>query len=171
MNMKKPAYSPALTLVVHVWNFVRWRSKQHYQTVMAEALHLAIKGDLEFADDDIKHILHACGGHNWFHGTNQYITAVEARNTSACRALEVAAGHGPFIWESYRIAVDSDLIWNGVPCKVTSFAKNDTIIACSYKPSGYPRKIDKRFRITRAELRVAEKARLAVQKEQHVDQI
>lgn len=160
--MKK--LSPALTLVVHVWNSVRWRSKQHYRAAMQGALSLAIKADMKFADGDIKSILRSYGGHNWFGQTNFYSYAVKYRNTSSCRALEIAAGHGPFIWESYRIAVGSDLIWNGQRCRVTSFAKNDTIVVCSYKPNDYPRKIDKRYRVTRAELRVAEKARLAAQR-------
>lgn len=43
----------------------------------------------------------------------------------------------------------------------THGAKNDTIVVCSYKPGVYPKKIDKRYRVTRAELRVAEKARLS----------
>lgn len=176
MSAKSKKQSPALALVWLVWEHCRMQSWQHINSAMGDALRLAITANLRFEAGDIHEIVRSCRAQYWMNSESQFASAVERRNTSACQSFEACFGRGPFIWNSYRIAVGSDLIWDGVLCKVTSFGKGsddpkvDSIIACSYKSGGYPTKIDRRFTVTRHALRAAEKARKAANLEPKADE-
>ncbi len=86
-------------------------------------------------------------------------------NLSACRSFEAWRKRPPFILitpecaSGRRLAVDSKFIWKGQEVTCTSFGElGDSITACSYKDVVHARvSIDKRYKITIAELRAHNK--------------
>jgi len=145
---------------------------------MHDALVLAVNSGMEFDIDDFGRIAHEFRMGYWADYEAIYTQAVKSNNISACHALEQHLKRKPFIAkfltglatygkgrnayrQEGRIAVESRFTWAGQKVTVTSFSKDgESLIACSYKvdpTQPYQRKIDKRYQITREELRKAGK--------------
>ena len=177
---KKPL-SPAITLLDHVWGSVNKATDHSWERLnhaMRDALLLAIGGGFMFEIDDVEWIFGNYNSSYWIGESDEWIycEAVAAGNMPAIKSYEKCKGREPFIAERVdlphvqndylhgssprrqkeRLTVGASFKWQGVEIKVTSFARDQShAVACSYKPrrkGEYGDKIDKRFRITRAEL-------------------
>ncbi len=158
-------------------------------TSLRQALCLAIGAGIKFQPDDFEQIqkryrFHYWGGNDRGGFAEQfYGLAIAEGNLSAARAFETWKGRPPFICDSVyggagarfahrgghfrergRLSVGSTFTWQGQDVTVTSFCDLGTyLIACSYKPAAgghlYRSQIEKRFTITRADLRRARRQR------------
>lgn len=171
----QPNTSPAMQLLELVWgntNGATGHSWERLNHAMQDALSLAINAGLRFDADDFKALGRFDPGY-WIGpdgGEWAYSLAVAVDNQSAIKAFEKHAGRPPLIGDNVnlyvnasgvhgqtasrtrgRLAVGSVFDYAGVRPTVTSF-KGDAAIACTYKVSengaSYPKKIDRRFRIT-----------------------
>jgi hypothetical protein len=113
---------------------------------MAGAVTLAISAGMTFALDDFSEIYSGMRGGHWFGvsgadmmGEEFYFLAVELRHLSACKSFEQWKGREPMIFSGNRLAVGSDLKWNGFHFRVTSINKNGIVAVFN----GTPRKIVK----------------------------
>lgn len=149
----KKTVSPGAALVEHVRlnmsSSVR-DSRIRYDHALDKAAKLGIEAGLKFLNGDFRSDLEVL-----------YRVAVESRNESACRALEKQVGRGKFVAGGARLAVGSTFRHNGATLSVTSFHSADTLIACEHRYEKSRRVVVRRIKITSAELRAAEKTRLA----------
>jgi len=150
--------SPALTafrLLVELTPTESWRD---VNSCRFDALAYATEY-LRFDPSDVKTIYNEFRGSYWFgcgSGADErlYERAVKKGNVSACVAWEKFFGRKPWIGDTSegkreRLAVDIKIRWEGVWCFITSMS-DEKLIACTYKKgTGYERKIDRRFTITR----------------------
>jgi hypothetical protein len=165
----KSTPSPAYVLVHHVWTHAQQATGPSWvrlNAAMARAVLLAVEAGLCFNVDDFTTMLSTMRGHYWFPGESVYARAVECANLSACKAFEAHAERPPFIFSGSRLAVGSTLDWAGRRCEATSFAADGrSLIACVRRYEGGVWKVEKRYRIGLDELRAAEAARKAAQRE------
>ncbi len=91
-----------------------------------EALHLAVRGGLEFKGPNFFKEIDA-------NPANYYIEAITAGNESACVAIESALGRRPWMWSGRRLNEAVEFKWAGEAVKITSFVdEKDQIVACAY---------------------------------------
>lgn len=151
---------------------------------MQTALRLAIEGQFEFAEGDFRAIYERFNAGYWI-GQNietYYSLACDGPhgpNPTATKALEKTLGRKPFIVQrsagdprKLRLHVGSTFDWHEdmkkrVFVEVTSFRKPEDadphVVACSYRrekdANGYEqRKVDKRYKITHADIAAYHKA-------------
>jgi hypothetical protein len=155
--------SPAMRLLLHVWNNINsggsgggWGRINH---AMRDALTLAIGSGMRFDAEDWLAIQTKFRSAYWT-GVNgfewAYSLAVAIGNDSVYESLESHFGRPPFIADAVtpgseychtpwlhgcggmrdreRLALGFEFQWKGEACKVTSF-RGDCVIACSYTPS------------------------------------
>jgi hypothetical protein len=107
---------------------VSWKDdpKRDDHACVQEALSLAIRGGLEFKKADM--FIHVGSPEHY------YPTAIEAGNTSACEAIEMAIGRKPWVWRGKRLCRSSGFLWRNHEVVITSFDdEKDQIIARAYK--------------------------------------
>ena len=145
----------------------------------ARALSLAITARFRFEPDDMAAVLRSDSLRIPYGDEHYYSLACEYGNGSAARSFERMVGRKPFLvpWVPRRKALDSRKVcltrawvgrwfeWDDWTVKVTSFSDDgESLIACAYHDDetgrmpldyGYrgPDRIQRRFTITRAELR------------------
>lgn len=165
---KSPQQSPALHLVEHVWRS-KMESIEHSWTRVNHAMHTAVKlaidAGLRFDPDDFGAIYREMRGSYWFgvpSGEQFYSKAAAMNHTSACQSFEKFADRPPFLFRGNRLAIGSELTWDGQTAKVTSFSHNDALAtdrltACIYKLSSG--KVIKRLTIGVQDLRDSERRR------------
>ncbi len=156
MQFVRCAWDNRCKATAHSWRTVN--------STMRAALALAITGGMSFAAGDVAEIYRSMRGCYWFGDEQLYSTACEEGNLQACQSFEAWQGRKPFLWEGKRLHVGRQLLWEGIPVKVTSFQDDKgALIACSYKSSVVDRwregPLDRRFTITNDELARAEKDR------------
>lgn len=153
-------------------------------TSMQQALCLAIGSGIKFHPDDFIEIQRRYRFHYWG-GNGRggfaegfYGLAIAEGNLSAAQAFEKWKGRKPFILDGVyggqgarfahrgghfrqrgRLSVGSVFYWEGQQVTVTSFAADGNyLVACRYAENptrGYRSKVEKRFKITHADLRAA----------------
>ena len=139
-------------MIEMVWNECNKSSIWSYgrlNTSMHRAVELAIFSGMKFNDDDFSKIAKQFRIGYWGTGGGFYVTAVKARNISACRALEKYMGMKPYIVKfayslggifesvhrtSGRLALGAEFGWDGRQVRITSMT-DAYIIACSYYTS------------------------------------
>jgi hypothetical protein len=172
-----------LDTVWNHWGGATRHSWDRVNHSMRQALCLAIGSGMEFGSDDFAEIQRRYRFHYWGgedaggFAEGFYTLAVVEGNLSAARAFEKWKGRPPFIWDSIllpreghytksggrremaRLTVRSEFAWRGQRVKVTSFADDGShVVACSYQAPDPTKpytsaKIDKRYKITNADLR------------------
>lgn len=174
--MKK---SRAIELLDLVWAGTDHSSNERLNHAMRNALSLAIGAGLQFALGDVAHILSSYRSGYWIGDSDEwvYAAAILNGNMAATHSFEAAKQREPYIADDVdpgqagcymhsvrirqreRLAVGFSFHWKGITLKVTSFADDSSYVnACSYKRvkaegEEYGRdKVDKRFKITRAEI-------------------
>ena len=174
MSTAETEQSTAHVLVAHVWNNVQeatghsWLRLNH---AMYEAVKLAIEAGLRFDVGDFATFYSEMRGGYWFGqgdgsgmGERFYGIACKYGNDSACKSFEAWKARAPFVFGGSRLAVGSDLEWQDLRVTVTSFAEDgQSLTACSYK--GGERKVERRLTITCEQIKAAEKARKAADKD------
>lgn len=164
MAPKKIPDSQAVHFVRHLYVHAQ-TATGHSWTRLNGALHqavvTAIKGGLEFGENDFSVFYREMNGGYWL-GTPPdpiYAVACQYDNLSACKAFESCFEFSPYMLEGQRVYVGRDFTWDGKQVTCTSIAK-DSLIACSYKPyepGKSERKIDRRFTIKPADLAAYDK--------------
>lgn len=169
--------SSAMVLIGHVWNRnceTTGHSWARVNRSMQLAVRLAIHAGLRWHRSDFTEIQETMNGGYWFgesKGEQWYRLAIEQNNASAIQSYEQFRGRKPFIVQSHpdhpprhRLHVGSEFLWRTKSgtfptVRVTSFAQDQSYLtACSYKYvlvcGAYGReRIDKRFTITRQDIR------------------
>ncbi len=172
--------SPAYKLLALVWENTPPGSWDRVNHAMRAAMKLAILAGLRFDQADFGVVCCVFRGGYWYRSEDWYAMAVAAGNIAAAHALESYLERKPFIAddvdpgqnETYahstgtrkrgRLAVGLRFPWKGFRVTVTSFADDGTYLtACVYsawKPDE-SRKVEKRFRITVADIQADRKER------------
>ncbi len=139
----KPALSPGLTAVDHLYQHSRRNSWQHLNGAMRDALMQSITLNLQFEPEDFTYINQSLAGRHWFGGIAEAVYSAACRhNLSAAKAFEHAIHRTPWQWKEKsnkleRLAVGSRFTWRGTIVTVTSISdKDDTLIACAYDKTG-----------------------------------
>jgi hypothetical protein len=154
MASKKKNISPALHLVLHTWQHVQKESWLHLNTVMHDALVLAVKARMMFDKDDFNTLSKEVSAGRWM-GSNAeeaiYGLAVQHRNMPACHAWEYFTDREPYILRGRLYVgreVEQELLFDdrlrGMFCKVTSMTPEDVVI-CAYDRETWLRTGGKRF--------------------------
>ncbi|MBN1510707.1 MAG: hypothetical protein JXB13_01710 [Phycisphaerae bacterium] len=168
------------------WGGATRHSWDRVNRSMRAALELAVGSGMRFGPDDFDEIERRYRFEYWGgkdaggFAEGFYRMAVTEGNRSAAQAFEKYKGRQPFIFETVdpggdrcfrhrvsrrtkeRAAVGFRIHWQGRWATVTSFADDgQSLTACTYREpddgSSY-RKIDKRFKITQADLRARRRA-------------
>lgn len=174
-NGKNPKESPALQFLAVLWSNAlegtghSWERLNHG---MAGALHVAIKTGLHFDLEDFAAICERFRFGYWcgvdgstMTGERFYTSACEVDNLSACQSFEKWKERPPFVCEGRRLHIGAELRWEGLRCKVTSFAQDcQSIGACHYKlvqdrNEHWQEKVLRKFKITIESLRASERER------------
>lgn len=148
---KQKPQSPALQLVLHVWEH-RWKgipkSWTRVNRAMYAALQLAITGGLRFDPDDVGAILRTCRGDYWMFCERHYAAAVSVQNYSACESFEKWNARGPIRADNVkgdtmtrqreRLAVGFVFDYAGYRPTVTSF-RDGKVIAVVHKGEREPK--------------------------------
>ena len=177
-----------LDLVYENANQATGHSWERINYAMCTALELAIGAGFEFAEGGMAHIFANYKSGYWLGETSEWIysAAIRNGNMSAIKSFEAARKREPFIadyvtatgyrsnfvhcggrWKRERLHVGATFPWKGATVTVTSFADDQqSLTACSYKEvashpgSAYMKdKVDRRFKITRADILAERKAR------------
>ncbi len=152
--------SPARRLVDLVARTAKTRSWRDVNEARQAAVTLALKSDMRFGREDFNYFSTQWGSARWLNHETAYREACEHNNVSACQALEHTLKRPPFIFTEARLHVGSKLRWAGYSVEVTSFGSDHNgpfALFCAYKPGNEsPRKVIKRFKVTRAELKAGE---------------
>lgn len=159
--------SPARQLVKLVWQNKMEGVAHSWQRVngcMSSAVSLAIESGLKFAEDDVQHFMDDMRGEYWFNVEQLYTLACGYVHASACQSFEAYFKRPPF-WSTdaspKRLHVGASLDWEGQCTTVTSFSDDGSYLtACIYHMGDSleaRRKVKKRYRITRDDLRKARK--------------
>jgi len=147
---KKKEESPAIQLLTMVWENEGYgwgRSWARLNSIMRDALLLAIDSGLCFFPDDFKTIVNGFSFSFWCGegGLEHYYKIAcnsgpgDRGNTSACQAIEKHIDRPPFILKRVddqkgrRLAIGSQFWWDNRWLTITSFKDKDSFIACSYK--------------------------------------
>lgn len=152
--------SPGYRLVDQVWQHLKTKSWIRTNHTMQDAIDLAVKSCMDFAEADILKINEKMRGGYWLHMESLYSTAVEADNVSACRSIEHALSRRPWILHGRRLSVGAE-IDDGFVTSIT----DDKLIACVYENGQRHGKPVKRHSITREMLAAANSKRRAVSKQ------
>lgn len=175
--MARQTVSSVVGLLDQVWSNTNaavphsWERLNH---AMRNALTLAVGAGFEFQLNDMRYIVEHYRSEYWIGASFEWIysQAVRVGNLSAAKSYEEYKGRKGFIADDVdpgndcpgylhrtgqrkreRLAVGCQFPWKGYTVEVTSFAENgDLLIACAY--TGYPLKLLRRFRITRADIMV-----------------
>lgn len=176
--------SSAIQLLDLVWancNQATAHSWERLNHSMRDALSLAIGAGFTFAPGDMAHVFANYRSGYWLSDSDEWIysLAIGVENSTAYQSYEAAKEREPFLADDVRfschggythgssvnrtrerLSVGAEFDWKGQKLTVTSFAADQSYVnACSYKGQQYPRKIDKRFKITRADLLAERKER------------
>ena len=171
--------SPVFQLLSTVWNNAKRESSyREINKSMIESVCIAIRLGFKFEPQDFKDIKRyhiyswrdGDGGQEWW-AEEFYKLAVKKRNISACISFEAWKDRKPFLFNDItckpdvkrkkkRLALGSEFHWDCIGKKsaiveVTNINR-DRIIACQYaeiEESDYHRKIQKRYTITRENLK------------------
>lgn len=184
-----PKRSQVIELLDLVWqnaNSATSFSWERLNHSMRSALGLTICSGFEFAEDDIQYVMKNYRSGRWIGACDEWIyrDAILVGNMSAIKSFEKYRGREPFIADDVtigmfrgdfqgvasdrkreRLAVGFGFSYRGFRLKVNSFAKDGSYINCAtYKkakrPDGYDtEKIDKRFKITVADIQAERKER------------
>lgn len=177
---KKEVKSDVIDLLDLVWSSANdstgfsWERLNHG---MRAALSLAIGSGFKFAEDDMKYIFSNYRSGYWLGDTTEWIytEAIGVENDTAIKSYEKLKNREPIIADEVdgnsrsqfshgnnvtrakcRLFVGARFVWRGIRVTVTSFAEDSSYCtACSYKPraeGSYENKIDKRFKISRADI-------------------
>lgn len=166
--------SPALALLRAAYVAGAAPSDREMGYGMSRALSATLHLRLRFDLTDVETFVRKLGGAQAFGeggGEGAYRDAADLRHDSACASFEAYFGRPAFIYDGKRLAVGSSLPF--AECRhvnVTSFSEHKgepVVIGCSYtyettwfrNERRSEKKIDKRVRITLAEVAAAEKAR------------
>lgn len=162
--------SPAIRALGALWDALPGGSWTRLNGAMSSGLMCIIKGGVRFDEDDFAIIAKRFRWGYWCDadGGERFYSAACGRppNKSAAIAFEKYRGRTAYIWEGRRLAVGHCLIWKGYDASVTSIGP-EGLIAVVRGLEGES-KIKKRFTITRAKLKEAEreeKARKAAWRE------
>ena len=167
---QRESSSAAFQLCAHVWRsnqgatlFAWLRLNQS----MREAVYLAVNSGMHFAKDDFERFISEFRGGYWIGANHEgmYAAAVKVGNISACHAYEHWQQRKPFIFAGSRMFVGRDFHWEGRRVHCTSISP-DAFIAVAPKgwedgaADRFNNKPDKRFRITRDQIKGARNAAL-----------
>ncbi len=169
---KKPAAKPekkpsvVVTLFRLLWGQNRTRSWREENDALQTTLSLAIRARLPFEPDDFKAVYAEFKGGYWMGEAEHYYSkAIELRHTSACQSFEKWKGRPPFIYSGNRLALGSAFTFDKKTLYVTSYGNDHrgAYLGCvTYKtPDGkwHGRKVDKRIKVSLAELKAGEPKR------------
>lgn len=170
---KKPAAKKAekklsvvVTLFHLLWGQNRTRSWREENDALQSTLSLAIRARLAFEPDDFKTVYDEFKGGYWMGEAEHYYTkACEDKNASACQSFEKWKGRPPFIFNSSRLHIGSVFTFDKKTLHVTSYGKDHRghYLGCvTYKNTDaatYGRKVDKRIKVSLAELKAGEPKR------------
>ncbi len=162
-------YGNACAATSHSW--------ERINHAMRGGLELAVGSGMKFDAGDMRHVFTNYKSGYWIGESSEWVysLAISCENTSAYQSYEATKGREPFLADDVRILdrsgfthgnylsrqrerlnVGAVFAWKGLELTVTSFADDSSYVnACSYKSrvkGSYAHKIDKRFKITRAEL-------------------
>lgn len=153
--------SDAIALLKLVWDRTEPGSWSRLNAAMQSALKLAIEAHMEFYPWDFKRIQGRFNAGYWIgqdggYGERWYALACTERHVTACKSFELWKGRKPFRWDGERVYVGRRFKWAGLMVACTSMDA-ESFVVCSYKDTSksYERKIDKRLRITRDDLKAA----------------
>jgi hypothetical protein len=130
MNTEQKGISKAFELVKLVWDNEKTGSYTRVNSLMQNALKLAINAQFKFEENDFENLYKRYGGQYWF-GANAngkgggeifYSLACEVGNTSAAQSYEAFYSFKPFISKKgKRLSKGSELKGNGKCYRVTGF--------------------------------------------------
>jgi hypothetical protein len=160
---KEKDHSPVVRLFHHLWGENRTRSWREENDALQRTLMLAIEARLPFEPDDFKRVYDGYKGGYWMgEGEHYYAKAIELRNTAACQSFEKWKGRPAFIYNGNRLHVGSSFTFDGKTLHVTSYGRDHrgAYLGCvTYKKpetGSYSRKVDKRIKVSLAELKAGE---------------
>lgn len=177
------AKSAAIRFLDMTWKWANSETPHSWERLnhaMHGALKLAIGAGFPFGKNDIAYIHSNYNSGFWLGDSDEWIysDAILAGNASCFKSYELHYGREPIIADDVsfspnsaylhggsgrakeRLAVGFSFPWKGYKVTVTSFNdEKKSLTACSYKKtdSGYHRKVEKRFTITRDDI-LAERA-------------
>lgn len=172
------APSAVIRLLDLVWSQANTATNHSWERLnhaMHAALRMAIGAGFTFALDDLATIAAQYRFGYWCGESPEWIytAAVVASNRSAIQSYEAWKQRKPFVMDDVRLGhvhrkrerltVGSRFVWQGYEVTVTSFSANgQSLTACSYQPrveGSYMDVIEKRFRITHADITAERKER------------
>jgi len=162
-----PAYQ-FMQIMWHHQNGAKWGGAwSRLNHAMARTLIVAIQSGLTFEKKDFVRFVEDFDAYRWIGenaGERMYSAACDSSrnltvpNLTAARAYEFWRVRKPFFWQGKRLAVGRAFRWEDREVRVTSFHDgNDTLTACAYGEYPDHRRVEKRYTITHAALRAAQK--------------
>jgi len=161
---------PAFNLANIVWNDLGEGSRGLYgnglkrstfrnlNDSIVEIVDIAIDRGVRFGEDDFSRLIRFRGPFSADYGERFYARAVEADHISACQSYEKHMGRTPYFIDGKRVYVDREFEWEGNTVECRSFNDEEGYFnACLFdKPNrAYGRKVERRFKITHADLSAA----------------
>ncbi len=158
---KRP--SSVVTVLETLWDN-SMKATAYSWTRLNTGMFVAVKNMIDmgiaFEASDFTAMSKEFGGSHWMSPEIWYSHACEVSNTKCCQAIETYMGRPAYIFHGERLCVGSYFQWQGLRAKVTSI-NGAGLVACTYnsRPTSLdgPTKIDKRFTITRDDLKAAER--------------
>jgi hypothetical protein len=172
MSKNEQTDSPALAFLRTAYEAGEAKSRRKMGYGMRYALKAALHLGLKFAPGDVGEFVRRLGGSEAFGaglGERSYAEACDLRHESACRSFESHYGRPAFVYEGKRLVLGQHLRWDGKWVTATSFGehKGEAVVNwCQYSyerkdGGGTEKKIVARGRLTLAQVKEAEKARVA----------
>lgn len=129
-------FSPALSLLRHVWEHAPYESHRKRNSDMSSALSFVIRTKLAFDKEDFFYIYKNFRPEYWIGESEELYHALAVRedHASAYQAFEHWKDRKPFIASEGRIYVGMKFRWEGKDVLCTSFAPDGLhVVACTYK--------------------------------------
>lgn len=172
MSKDEQTDSPALAFLRTAYEAGEAKSRRETGYGMRHALKAALHLGLKFAPGDVGEFVRRLGGDEAFGaemGERSYAEACDLRHESACRSFEAHYGRPAFVYDGKRLVAGKQVCWSGQWITTTSFGehKGEAVVNwCQYSyerkdGGGTEKKIVARGRLTLAQVKEAEKARLA----------
>jgi len=162
--------SPIYTLFAHAWQHsevATGHSWQRLNSSLRQLMLWAVATGFKFRESDVVDVLDRFRGGYWADVEGWYSCAVASKNISACKSLEAAMDRPAFVFDGVRLALDSQVFFEGTHMRVTSFADDkQSLLLCAsaYNVETKKTSVTKRRRVTLDEFRSLEKARKAATK-------
>lgn len=146
--------STAYQLIKFAWQYERVNSYSKINSLMQDAVNLAIRANMQFKKDDFKIIKQTMGKGYWFgvnsngkgYGECFYAEAIDSNNISAAKSYENFAGLKPFILEKKRVCFRFEFYDESYKYRVTGFDfEKGKITLIAYLKSDYQEKGSKKL--------------------------